>query len=66
MTNIFKRQWDRLFIDRGQVFCPIRGQDTDIEVCAACKRLAEIDTDGKQPFVRCRLEPVSPIAHMWF
>ena len=57
MFNFFGTAADRLIIDNGQVFCPIRHQDTDIDLCAGCPRVRQIDDSCSVPFVRCRLEP---------
>ena len=56
MFNLFGRKHDQLIIDNGRVFCPIRQQDTDIDICAACHRIREMDTTAEPGFVRCQLE----------
>lgn len=57
MFNFLRTPTDRLIIDNGRVFCPIRHQDTDIDLCAGCPRVRQIEENGNLPFVRCRLEP---------
>ena len=47
---------DRRVIDCGRVGCPARGGDVGMDVCAACRWLAEIDEKADVPFVRCRPE----------
>ena len=56
MFSLFNRKNDQLIIDNGKVFCPVRQKDTDIDICAACHRLQEMDPDEKQGTVRCRVE----------
>lgn len=57
MFNFLRTPTDQLIIDNGRVFCPIRRQDTDIDLCAGCPRVRQIEDSGSLPFVRCRLEP---------
>jgi hypothetical protein len=65
MFQFFRRAPLQLFIDHDQVYCPVRGKDTDTEVCAACPSLTKIDEAARPPFLRCRPEPVRSITPMW-
>ena len=61
MFNFLRAPGDRLIIEDGHVYCPIRRRDTEIDLCAACPRIRKIDQAGSQPYVRCRIElPVRP------
>lgn len=66
MFNFFRKPLDRLIIDNGRVFCPIRTRDTDIDYCVACPRLRDIDPAANPPYVRCRLESRVPLGAMYF
>lgn len=66
MFNLFQRGSDHRVIDGGQVFCSNRGCDIDMEVCAGCRWLLEINEKAKAPFVRCEPEPVSRLMEMRF
>jgi hypothetical protein len=45
---------ERYLIDDGRVFCPVRGHDIEVDLCAGCRLLAELKPDATPPFVRCR------------
>lgn len=53
MLSLFRSWSDRRLIDRGRVACPIRGSDAEIDVCAGCRWMLEIDENAALPFVRC-------------
>jgi hypothetical protein len=54
MFEIFKRPSDVLFVDRNRVFCPVRRADTDVEKCASCHWLLDIDLSAEPNMLRCR------------
>ena len=54
MFRLFPTPLDRRFIDRGRVPCPVRTQDVEIDACARCRWLLEVDENVRLPFVRCR------------
>lgn len=56
MFGMFSSKADRLFIDHGNVNCPVRGADVEVDLCLGCPRLVEIDEHAPAPYVRC--EPV--------
>jgi hypothetical protein len=35
------------------VYCPVRGRDVELGLCAGCARLLEIDERTAPPYVRC-------------
>ena len=48
----------RRYIYEGQVFCPTRQCDVELDVCAGCALATEFQPDLENPYVRCRPEPV--------
>ena len=56
MFSLFRSASDQRFIDHGLVSCPVRGGDVEIDVCAGCRWLLEVDENARLPFVRCRPE----------
>ena len=56
MFSLFRSPSDQHFIDRGLVSCPVRAGDVEIDVCAGCRWLLEVDENARLPFVRCRPE----------
>ena len=60
MLAFLKSKANELFIDRGQVNCPVRGTDVEVDVCYACPRRLEIDERAALPFVRCRGSRAAP------
>jgi len=65
MFEFLRSLRDRLIIDNGQVFCSIREKDTEIDICAACPRVRQIDHTGSMPFVRCRLQRLISPGVFW-
>ena len=53
MFKLFRAE-DRLVIQAGRVWCPVRERDTDLETCLKCDWVREVDLDATHPFVRCR------------
>lgn len=53
MFSFFTQAPQEHFIDSGHVFCPTRGRDVDLDVCAGCPSVETIDADARPPFVRC-------------
>lgn len=45
----------RHLINQGQVFCPVRGTDTDVERCLGCRLLEDMDLDSRSPWVKCEI-----------
>ena len=45
------------YVDAGRVQCPLRGREVDVDLCAGCASLTEIDLQAEPPFLRCRPEP---------
>ena len=58
MFGLFRSQSDCHFIDRGLVWCPLRAADVELDVCAACTWMRQIDAHSALPLVRCRPEIV--------
>jgi hypothetical protein len=54
MFRIFKRPSDALFIDRNRVFCPVRRADTDVEICASCRWLVDVNLSAEPGVLHCR------------
>ena len=48
------------YVDSGSVNCPRRGRDVEVDLCAGCEWMTDIDLQAKPPFVRCRPAPVRP------
>lgn len=60
MFRVLQMPQDRHFIDGGRVFCPLRGQDVEFDLCAGCNSMSEIDLEAKPAFVRCSPEVPRP------
>lgn len=60
----FRSPPDTLVIDRGRVNCPPRGTDVELDRCAACESMREIDENANPPFVRCRPKTLPVIADL--
>jgi hypothetical protein len=54
MFKLTRADEDRLVIDAGKVYCPVRERDADVELCLQCDWAREVEPEAKQPFVRCR------------
>jgi len=48
---------EKHLIDRGRVFCTLRGRDVETDVCAGCRWIVEVREDGKPPYLTCRPGP---------
>ena len=57
MFEFLKAPDFRQYIDQGTVSCPNRNGDVEVDLCAGCRWMQEIDRDAKQPFVRCDPPP---------
>jgi hypothetical protein len=64
MFKIFERANDKQVIDNGRVYCRNRSCDTDIELCAGCRWLTEINMTGKVQYLRCESAPCVDYAQM--
>ena len=53
MFNFLRSRTDQQYIDGGRVYCPSRSCDVEIDVCAGCRWMLDIDSDARLPFVRC-------------
>lgn len=51
------------YVDGGCVSCPRRGHDVEVDLCAGCQWMTEIDLQAKPPFVRCEAGP-APVLQM--
>lgn len=60
MFALFDRPTHEHFVDNGKVWCPVRGRDVELDLCAGCRSLEAIELDGEHPLVRC--EPAAPRA----
>jgi hypothetical protein len=66
MLGFFKTRVETLVACHGRVACPLRGGDTDIEVCFECPRVRGIVQQQEETLVRCapaearRQEPMRP------
>ena len=49
------------YVDNGCVHCPLRERDVEVDRCAGCEWMTEIDLQAKPPFVRCRPNRVLPV-----
>lgn len=52
--TFFRHPSDEHFIDNGHVYCPVRSQDVEFDVCAGCRWMTRVDLKAKHPVVRCR------------
>ena len=59
MFNFLRSRIDQQYIDGGRVYCPSRSCDVEVDVCAGCRWMLDIDSDARLPFVRC--EPPAPL-----
>jgi hypothetical protein len=57
MFQIIRPAAHHRFIDAGRVFCPTRGRDVELDVCAGCALATEFQPDLEHPYIRCRPEP---------
>lgn len=66
MWKTFFGRFDRHFIYRGRVGCPVSGSDVDLDTCNACPALLETRAGDERPYIRCK--PVRPDAMRvaWF
>ena len=55
----------RRFIHDGRVFCPTRGRDVEMDLCAGCSLLTDIQPDIEHAYVRCRPEPALSVVRWW-
>lgn len=62
MFSIFRAHLHRHCIDNGRVGCPIRSADVEVDDCARCRRLVDIDATGNAPYVYC---DARPFAELW-
>lgn len=63
MLSFIRRPADEHYIDNGSVSCPQRrGRDIEVDRCASCERMTEIDLQAEPPFVRCRPAPARPVS----
>ena len=46
------------YVDSGSVNCPRRGRDVEVDLCAGCHWMTDIDLQAKPPFVRCQPAPL--------
>lgn len=54
-------------IDDGRVLCLLRNTDVDLNICAGCRWVIQIDDKGFPPMVRCRSNAASaPEPCIWF
>jgi len=58
MFSLFPSPGGEHYVDRGLVSCPRRGRDVEVDMCAGCEWMTEIDLRAVPPFVRCRPAPV--------
>jgi hypothetical protein len=59
MGRLFGRPAAIRYVHMGSVHCPRRGRDVEIDVCAGCESLADINLVCPQPYVRCEAVPVT-------
>ena len=57
LTQAFRSAPQKHFIDRGRVFCTLRGRDVDADLCAGCRWVVELRENGAPPYVTCRPGP---------
>ena len=60
MFILFRPRAERRYIDAGRVGCPLRARDAEVDTCAGCRWLVEIDTTAATPFVRCEPPTTQP------
>ena len=54
------------YVHDGRLFCPVRGCDIDVDLCAGCDWLTAINLGDELPFVRCQPEPApSSLMRFW-
>lgn len=63
--RIFRSRSPERVIDNGRVGCPVRNCDVEVDICAGCRWLKQIDEKADIPFVRCRPELPLMDAHCY-
>lgn len=56
MFPIIRPPAGRRYVDAGSVSCPLRQRDVEVDLCAGCQWMTQIDLEAEPPFVRCRPE----------
>lgn len=54
MFRLIRPSGQPRYIDRGCVQCPLRQRDVEVDLCAGCQWLTDIELDAEPPFIRCR------------
>jgi hypothetical protein len=66
MFTLIRPPAGRRCVDRGSVSCPLRQRDVEVDLCAGCNWMTEIDLEAEPPFVRCRPEmSAAQFARIW-
>jgi hypothetical protein len=65
MFRLIRPASHKRYIHGGRLYCPVRGRDIDVDLCAGCEWLTAINLGDELPFVRCRPEPIpAPLLRM--
>jgi len=54
MWTFFRKAPQKHIIDRGRVFCQLRGRDVEADLCAGCRWIVEVREDGAPPYLTCQ------------
>jgi hypothetical protein len=66
MFPLIRPSGHRRYVDGGCVYCPLRERDVEVDLCAGCQSMIEIDLQAELPFVRCRPGPTpATLMRMW-
>ena len=58
MFSLHRHPSDRRYVYYGRVHCPIRANEPEIDVCAGCSWLLDINQSQDESFIRCQ-----PVLH---
>ena len=61
MFRLFRRYAAPQYIDEGRVGCPMRGIDIEVDNCARCRWLVDLDVAGNLPLVHCNPRPLAAL-----
>lgn len=59
LYRLFRSRLMERLIDDGRVPCPIRKSDAEVDVCAACPWLIELNEHAASPYVLCSSRTLS-------
>lgn len=66
MFALIRPRTGRRYVDGGCVQCPLRQREVEIDLCAGCEAMTEIDLEAEPAFVRCRPGPMpAALPRIW-